>query len=45
MFAFRFAFAFWQGTNVDEAKVLIATSGMKILPVADLEVSLTIVPH
>merc|ERR1711874_825928 len=26
-----------QGTNVNEAKVLIATSGMKILPVADLE--------
>jgi len=26
-----------QGTKVDEAKVLIATSGMKILPVADLE--------
>jgi len=26
-----------QGTNVDEAKVLIATSGMKILPVSDLE--------
>jgi len=26
-----------QGTNVDEAKVLIATSGMKILPVSDLD--------
>merc|ERR1712158_64792 len=26
-----------QGTKVDEAKVLIATSGMKILPVADLD--------
>merc|ERR1739844_334266 len=26
-----------QGTNVDEAKVLIATSGMKILPCSDLE--------
>merc|ERR1712214_159668 len=26
-----------QGTNVDEAKVLIATSGMKILPISDLE--------
>ena len=26
-----------QGTNVDEAKVLIAASGMKILPVSDLE--------
>jgi len=26
-----------QGTNVDEAKVLIATSGMKILPVSDFE--------
>merc|ERR1712166_1687347 len=26
-----------QGTNVDEAKVLIATSGMKILPVDNLE--------
>ncbi len=28
---------FLQGTNVDEAKVLIASSGMKILPVSDLE--------
>ena len=27
----------FQGTNVDEAKVLIATSGMKILPVSDLD--------
>merc|ERR1712012_844810 len=26
-----------QGTNVNEAKVLIATSGMKILPVSDLD--------
>merc|ERR1711874_227315 len=26
-----------QGTNVDEAKVLIAASGMKILPCSDLE--------
>merc|ERR1712241_96256 len=26
-----------QGTNVDEAKVLIASSGLKILPVSDLE--------
>merc|ERR1712223_16798 len=26
-----------QGTNVDEAKVMIATSGMKILPCSDLE--------
>ena len=26
-----------QGTMVDEAKVLIAASGMKILPVSDLE--------
>merc|ERR1719381_285297 len=26
-----------QGTNVDEAKVLIASSGMKILPVSELE--------
>ncbi len=28
---------FRQGTRVDEAKVLIASSGMKILPVSDLE--------
>ena len=27
----------FQGTNVDEAKVLIATSGLKILPVSDLD--------
>jgi len=27
----------YQGTMVDEAKVLIAASGMKILPVSDLE--------
>ncbi len=26
-----------QGTRVDEAKVLIASSGMRILPVSDLE--------
>ena len=26
-----------QGTRVDEAKVLIATSGLKIMPVSDLE--------
>merc|ERR1712223_782233 len=26
-----------QGTNVDEAKVLIGSSGMKILPISDLE--------
>ena len=26
-----------QGTRVDEAKVLIGSSGMKILPVSDLE--------
>ena len=27
----------FQGTNVDEAKVLIGSSGMKILPVSDLD--------
>ncbi len=26
-----------QGTNVDEAKVLLGTSGMKVLPVDNLE--------
>ena len=28
---------FFQGTNVDEAKVMIGSSGMKILPVDNLE--------
>ena len=27
----------FQGTNVDDAKVLVASSGMKILPSDDLE--------
>ena len=32
-----FVFTDTQGTRVDEAKVLIGSSGMKILPVSDLE--------
>ena len=34
---FKWFFVVFQGTNVDEAKVMIGSSGMKILPVDNLD--------